>query len=552
MLLALQIENYAIIKSLQISFDSGFTAITGETGAGKSIIIGALSLILGNRVDTSILYDKSKKCFVEGTFNLEKLNIKPFFEQNDLDYQKLTILRREISETGKSRAFVNDTPVTLSQLKELAQYLVDIHSQHHHLLIENQGFKLKIIDEYSQNIELVEQYQQKREEYKKTCLELDHLLEAKSKSIQENDYFEFLNNELLEANFTIGELEEIEKQISILSNAELIKTKLFQSSNIIHEDPISLLSSLQELKGNCASISTFDEKFQSLTNRINSVIIEMKDIDFEISSITNEIEVNPDHLQLLNERLDQLNKLLQKHRVHSISELIEKHQFIQLQLSQFSDSQEKIDLMNQKKSELYIDLNQIGDRITAIRKNNIESLEREIIEKITSIGIPDGMLKIHLESTDQFLEFGKDKVSFLFSANKGISLAEVEKVASGGEISRLMLAIKSVISTKNILPTVIFDEIDTGISGDVAGKVSRLMQKIASDRQLLVITHLPQIAAKAKIHYFVYKEVIDNKTYTNIKELKGNERVEEIAAMMSGDTITLAARQTAQELIFEN
>lgn len=552
MLLALQIENYAIIKSLQISFDSGFTAITGETGAGKSIIIGALSLILGNRVDTSILYDKSKKCFVEGTFNLEKLNIKPFFEQNDLDYQKLTILRREISETGKSRAFVNDTPVTLSQLKELAQYLVDIHSQHHHLLIENQGFKLKIIDEYSQNIELVEQYQQKREEYKKTCLELDHLLEAKSKSIQENDYFEFLNNELLEANLTIGELEEIEKQISILSNAELIKTKLFQSSNIIHEDPISLLSSLQELKGNCASISTFDEKFQSLTNRINSVIIEMKDIDFEISSIINEIEVNPDHLQLLNERLDQLNKLLQKHRVHSISELIEKHQFIQLQLSQFSDSQEKIDLMNQKKSELYIDLNQIGDRITAIRKNNIESLEREIIEKITSIGIPDGMLKIHLESTDQFLEFGKDKVSFLFSANKGISLAEVEKVASGGEISRLMLAIKSVISTKNILPTVIFDEIDTGISGDVAGKVSRLMQKIASDRQLLVITHLPQIAAKAKIHYFVYKEVIDNKTYTNIKELKGNERVEEIAAMMSGDTITLAARQTAQELIFEN
>lgn len=552
MLLALQIENYAIIKSLQISFDSGFTAITGETGAGKSIIIGALSLILGNRVDTSILYDKSKKCFVEGTFNLEKLNIKPFFEQNDLDYQKLTILRREISETGKSRAFVNDTPVTLSQLKELAQYLVDIHSQHHHLLIENQGFKLKIIDEYSQNIELVEQYQQKREEYKKTCLELDHLLEAKSKSIQENDYFEFLNNELLEANLTIGELEEIEKQISILSNAELIKTKLFQSSNIIHEDPISILSSLQELKGNCASISTFDEKFQSLTNRINSVIIEMKDIDFEISSITNEIEVNPDHLQLLNERLDQLNKLLQKHRVHSISELIEKHQFIQLQLSQFSDSQEKIDLMNQKKSELYIDLNQIGDSITSTRKSNIESLEREIIEKITSIGIPDGMLKIHLESTDQFLEFGKDKVSFLFSANKGISLAEVEKVASGGEISRLMLAIKSVISTKNILPTVIFDEIDTGISGDVAGKVSRLMQKIASDRQLLVITHLPQIAAKAKIHYFVYKEVIDNKTYTNIKELKGNERVEEIAAMMSGDTITLAARQTAQELIFEN
>ena len=552
MLLALQIENYAIIKSLQISFDSGFTAITGETGAGKSIIIGALSLILGNRVDTSVLYDKSKKCYVEGSFNLEKLNIKHFFEQNDLDYQTITILRREISETGKSRAFINDTPVTISQLKELAQYLVDIHSQHHHLLIENQGFKLKIIDEYSQNIDLVESYQLKHAEYKKTVIELDQLLEAKSKSIQENDYFEFLNTELQEANISLGEQEDIEKQISILSNAELIKTKLFQSSNIFHDEPVSLLSSLQELKGNCSAISTFDEKFQSLTERINSVIIEMKDIDFEISSFSNEVEVNPDYLQLLTDRLDLLNKLQQKHRVHSIQELIEKHQFIQSQLSQFSDNQDRIDLVSENKAKLFDELNQIGDKISSIRKSNLDSLENEIIQRITSIGIPDGILKIQLESTDQFYENGKDKVVFLFTANKGIPLAEVEKVASGGEISRLMLAIKSVISTKNILPTVIFDEIDTGISGDVAGKVARLMQKIASDRQLLVITHLPQIAAKAKIHYFVYKEVVDGKTYTNIKELKSDDRVEEIAAMMSGDSITNAARQTAKELILEN
>lgn len=551
MLLALQIENYAIIKSLQINFDSGFTAITGETGAGKSIIIGALSLILGNRADTSLLYDRKKKCYVEGTFNIEKLDIKHFFEENDLDFQNVTILRREISETGKSRAFINDTPVTIAQLKELTQYLVDIHSQHHHFLIENQGFKLKIIDEYSQNTELVDTYQRKREEYKKTVLDLESLLIERSKNLQEKDFLEFLDQELFEAKLNIGEQEEIEKQILILSNAELIKTNLFQSSNIINNEPVSLHSSLHDLKGNCSAISDFDPRIHSLTERIDSIIIEIKDIDFEINLIGDAVEINPDHLQLLTDRLDLLIKLQQKHRVNNIQELIEKHQHIQNQLSQFSDNQNRIDLVEAAKTRLFDELNHIGDKISTIRKSNLNSFENAIVQRIISIGIPDGLLKIELESTDQFFENGKDKVVFLFTANKGIPMAEVEKVASGGEISRLMLAIKSVISAKNILPTIIFDEIDTGVSGDIAGKVARLMQKIASDRQLLVITHLPQIAAKATKHYFVYKEVIDGKTYTNIRELQSDERVEEIAAMMSGDTITQAARQTAKELIFE-
>lgn len=552
MLLSLHIENYAIIKSLQISFDSGFTAITGETGAGKSILIGALSLILGNRADTSVLYDRTKKCYVEGSFNIEKLDVKDFFEKYDLDFQNITILRREISESGKSRAFINDTPVTLIQIKELAQYLVDIHSQHHHLLLENQDFKIKIIDEFSKNTELVALFQIKLLEFKKCKLELDALLEERAKSMQEKDYFEFLANELYEAHLIEGEQEEIEKQISILSNAEMIKSKLFVASNSINNDQVNLLVLLHELKTNFQSISSFDVRFVELLQRIEAINIDLKDIDYEINVIDSEIEVNPEQLQLFNERLDLIMKLQQKHRVSSVADLLEKKDHLDLKLSQFIDNQNNIEIIEKRKNNLFEELNSIGDKISAIRKQYIPKLEQAIIQNIVSIGIPDGLIKMHLESSEHFFENGKDKVTLLFTANKGIPLAEVEKVASGGEMSRLMLAIKSVITANNFLPTVIFDEIDTGISGDVAGKVARLMQKIALDRQLLSITHLPQIAAKASLHYFVYKEVIDGKTYTNIKALTPEERVEEIAAMMSGDTITDAARMTAKELIYEN
>lgn len=551
MLLSLHIENYAIIKSLQITFDSGFTAITGETGAGKSILIGALSLILGNRVDTSILYDRTKKCYVEGSFNIEKLDVKHFFDKYDLDYLNITLLRREISESGKSRAFINDTPVTLVQLKELAQYLVDIHSQHHHLLLENQDFKIKIIDEFSNNSEKVALFQNKLIEFKKCHLELDSLLEEQAKSIQDKDYLEFLSNELFDAHIIEGEQEELEKQITILSNAEMIKSKLFFATNSINNEQINLLGLLYELKSNFQSIASFDVRFVELLQRIESLNIDLKDIDYEINNINSEIEVNPDQLQLLIERLDLLMKLQQKHRVSSITELIEKKNSIDQKLSQFIDNQNNIDIVEKRKLILFEELNRIGDEISSVRKQNIPKLEKAIIQNIVSIGIPDGLIKIQIESTNQFFENGKDRVNLLFSANKGIPLAEVEKVASGGEMSRLMLAIKSVITANNFLPTVIFDEIDTGISGDIAGKVARLMQQIASDRQLLTITHLPQIAAKASLHYFVYKEVIDEKTYTNVRALSPQERVDEIAAMLSGDTVTEAARWTAKELIYE-
>lgn len=552
MLIALQIENYAIIKSLQLTFDSGFTAITGETGAGKSILLGALSLILGHRADTSVLYDKSKKCIVEGSFKIDGLHLEPFFNDNELDYNDITILRREISETGKSRAFINDTPVNLTQLRDLAQFLVDIHSQNNHLLIENQNFKIQIIDNFSKNTKLVIQYKDLLSEYKSVENELLNLIDTRDRSLQEKDFLEFQSQELADAKLIEGELEEIEKQITLLANAELIKSKLNASTFLISEKEDSILLNLNELKSNLQTLSPFNNAFEQLCQRVDSLIIELKDIDFEINTSENETEVNPETLELLTDRFDQLNKLIQKHRVHSLEELIQIENDINLKLLNFSDQQDKIEALEVKKIEIMNQLYEIGTQISNIRKQKAPEIEKSVTDYISIIGMPNGKLQIEIEKTDHFFENGMDRVTFLFSANKGIPLAEIEKVASGGEMSRLMLAIKAVISESTFLPTVILDEIDTGISGDIAYKVAKLMQKMASDRQLLVITHLPQIAAKSKLHYFVYKEIIDNKTYTNVKQVIGEERIEAIARMISGDTISESAKNTAKELITLN
>lgn len=552
MLRALQIENYAIIKSLHLTFDSGFTAITGETGAGKSILLGALSLILGHRVDNSILYDKSKKCFIEGSFDIKNLNLDPFFANNDLDYQDLTILRREISETGKSRAFINDTPVNLSQLKELAQYLVDIHSQNHHLLIENQNFKLQIVDDFAQNGSLLTQYKDVLKQYKSIESELDLLKEFQNKALLEKDFFEFQAHELNEAKLNPGELDDIEKQIAILSHADLIKTSLQASTHLISNKEDNILHLLNELKNTLHSVASFDDKLNQLFHRLDSLVIELKDIDFEINTLEDEVDVNPETLSLLSDRFDLLNRLLQKHRVHTLDELIHIETEINRKLLDFSDNQSKIEQLEQQKEELYQQVFTFGDQISQQRTLHIPSLEAAIGNHISTIGMPNGKIKIELEKTNHFYDNGIDKVSFLFSANKGIPLAEIEKVASGGEMSRLMLAIKAVISQNSYLPTIIFDEIDTGISGDTAFKVAQLMQNMASDRQLLAITHLPQIAAKAKLHYFVYKEIVDDKTFTNVKKIDQDERIEVIAGMISGASLSESSRMTAKELITQN
>ncbi len=552
MLRELQIENYAIIKSLKLTFNDGFTAITGETGAGKSILVGALSLILGNRADTSLLYDKTKKCIVEGTFDLTKLNLQPFFISNDLDYQDLTTLRREISEIGKSRAFINDTPVNLNQIKELASALVDIHSQHNHLLLENQSFQFQVIDDFTGSANLVSEYKSKLLLFKQKELELQSLIRQHQKSVQEKDYLEFLSQELFDAKLSPGEQEEIEKQIAILTNAELIKNNLSHTVSIISIQDGNIIDYINELKQLLSPISRFDTKIDQILQRIDSLMIECKDIDFELTRIENEVELNPETLNLLMERNDLLNRLQQKHRVANIEELITVEQEINIKLTQFSDLQSQIETIQNEQTELQQHLFFIGKQISQKRENSISSLEKSIEELIATIGMPDGKVKFQLTPTDQLLDNGIDQLQFLFSANKGTPLMDVEKVASGGEISRLMLAIKTIVAKTAALPTLIFDEIDTGISGDIAAKVAKLMNKIAEDRQLLTITHLPQIAAKASKHYFVYKEVVDNMTYTNVKEVKDSERVDAIAAMISGDFISESSKKTAQELILQN
>lgn len=552
MLRELQIENYAIIKSLKLTFNDGFTAITGETGAGKSILVGALSLILGNRADTSLLYDKTKKCIVEGTFDLSNLNLQPFFIANDLDYQDLTTLRREISEIGKSRAFINDTPVNLNQIKELASDLVDIHSQHNHLLLENQNFQFQVIDDFTGTANLVSDYKSKLTFYKQNELELQSLVRQHQKSMQEKDYLEFLSQELDDAKLLPGEQDEIEKQIAILANAELIKNNLSHTISIISIQDGNLIDYINELKQLLSPISRFDSKIDQILQRIDSLQIECKDIDFELNRIENEVELNPETLNLLMERNDLLNRLQQKHRVSNLEELIAVEHEINLKLTQFSDLHSQIETIQMEQKELQNNLFLIGKQISQKRENAIPSLERSIEELIATIGMPDGKVKFQLNPSDQLLDNGIDQLQFLFSANKGTPLMDVEKVASGGEISRLMLAIKTIVAKTAALPTLIFDEIDTGISGDIAAKVAKLMNKIAEDRQLLTITHLPQIAAKASKHYFVYKEVIDNMTYTNVKEVKDSERVDAIAAMISGDFISESSKKTAQELILQN
>lgn len=551
MLLSLQIENYAIIKSLNMTFDSGFTVITGETGAGKSILIGALSLILGNRVDNSVLYDRTHKCIVEGVFDIHKLDLNSFFEENELDYADHTILRREISISGKSRAFINDTPVSLALLKELAEHLVDIHSQHQHLLLANHDFRIRILDDYAQNGALLEQYQAQYKQHQQVTALLSRLIEEQEKAAQEHDYHTFLLQELETANLREGEQEELEQQIKRLTHAETIKDRLYRSTQLLERDQFSILSILRDLKSELSHIVEIDPRYQELWSRVESVHIELKDLESEITALGQEVEVNPELLAQLNERLDLLNRLQLKHKVNSERELMERQAELQGWVLQFVDMESQVAAKQKELLNIKGLLESSAKQLSEKRKAASPLVEKEIKNNIQLLGMEEATFKVTVQNSSHLGLLGNDQVQFLFSANRGGPVLEVEKIASGGEISRLMLAIKYVITSTNYLPTVIFDEIDTGVSGDIAGKVARLMTKIAQERQLLVITHLPQIAAKANLHYFVYKKIEGDQTYTHIKLLNNQERVEEIATLISAEKVTDAARQTAQLLIDE-
>ena len=549
MLNSLHIRNYALISSLQIRFDKGLTVITGETGAGKSIIMGALSLILGHRADTSTLFDQSEKCVVEAVFDVSGLHLEDFFAGNNLDYQDDTIVRREIAVSGKSRAFINDTPVTLPLLKEFTSRLIDIHSQHQNLLFQNADFRTDVVDLFAGIKSQVAEYQKVLSELKDSERQLSELKQQHQAALEKQDFLQFVMKEIEEAHLKENEQEELEQNIEFLTHTETIKSNLFQILQILSDEEPSAVSSLREAKNLSAAIASYRTDLDEMNQRINSSYIELKDIANELNSLNDRIEYNADELEAMRQRLDFIYSLEQKHHLTSVSELLNKYQSVKEELNNFSEDEEQLKQLTLRCQQLQDKAHKCAVQLHQSRNKVLPALQTQVLDYVHSLGMPDAQFVIKLETSTTLLKNGIDEVKFLFSANRGVEVAELEKVASGGEISRLMLAVKSTLSEKSVLPTVVFDEIDVGISGEMAGKVAALMQKMAQRRQLLVITHLPQIAAKGNSHYLVYKEVEGNTSRTKVTLLDAQTRAIEIAKMMSGEKWGEATLKAAQELI---
>ncbi len=549
MLQHLKISNYALIESADISFNNGFSVITGETGAGKSIMLGALSLILGQRSDSSLLRDKEQKCVVEAHFNIEGYSLQHIFENEDVDYENNSIIRREILPSGKSRAFVNDTPVTLQFLKELTQNLIDIHSQHQNLLMGDFTFQLMIVDTVAQNSKIKNEYFESYKELKEVEKERNKLLEANAKLKNDKDYWEFQWQQLEDAKLVEKEQEELEEEQNRLSHTEEVKTALVLAETLLSNNEPSIVDSIHQIKNEIDSVVKFINNGEEISQRINSLHIELKDIAQEIINLSTNTEFDPNRFQDVNERLDLIYSLQQKHRVSTIKELIEiKDDFNQklLTLSSFDEELEKLEKqieIKRKKAE------ELAKKLSQSRINVFSQIEKNIELQLQDLGMPHGKFKISHNINKDFTENGIDEISFLFTANKNAELSDIDKIASGGEMSRLMLSIKSLISESKGLPTLIFDEIDTGVSGEIADKMGIIMQLMGKNIQVISITHLPQIAGKGATHYKVKKRDTATHTVTQIVELTQDERINELAAMLSGSSITEAAISNAKILL---
>ena len=552
MLKHLAISNYALIDSLSISFDDGFSVITGETGAGKSILLGALGFVLGERSDSSIMLDESKKCTVEATFIVDTERFKPFFDENDLDFDEELILRRELTPTKKSRAFINDTPVTAQQLKELGNQLVDIHSQHDSLLLTNAGFQLGIIDNAADNNALLADYQLVYHKYIALRNELKSLREMAQKNVAENDFLAFQLDELVKADLQDGEYEEIGQRLELLENAEEVKTLLAQSLSTLKDSEYSILDQLSDLKSNVDRLRRYIPQAEQYLERIDSTKIELKDIAQDLDNLQDDTQFDSASLNELQERFDLLQRLMLKHHVNDYADLLKIRDDLQQKVGAFANIDEQIVAKEREVKSCEKDLTKLADELSAKRKKVKVSFEKAVTEIIRQLKMPHGVFEIEISENSEYSEFsetGHDKIRFLFSANKGIAPDDMSRVASGGELSRLMLAIKAVAAESNYIPTLIFDEIDTGVSGEVASKLGDIMQKMGESLQIVSITHLPQIASKAKNHFFVYKDESAQKTRSCIRQLSHNERVTEIAKMLSNDKITPEAIKAAEVIL---
>ncbi len=544
----LYIENYALIEKLELNFGKGFTVITGETGAGKSIIIGALSLLLGQRADNNVLFDKNKKCIVEGQFDISLLNINNIFNENDLDYDGICIIRREINDNGKSRAFINDTPVNLTILKEIGEKLIDIHSQHNTLLLNTSDFQLNVLDIFANNKNILKEYKTEYKIYENLIKQLEILRNKDNEANTNKDYLQFQFDELEKANLIIDEQEKLEKELEVLTNAEEIKKTLYGLCYELNESEENIINRLNELNSGITKIKNFHPILNEIESRILSCIIELKDINEEAFSFNEQIHFDNNLIEKYTERLDIIYKLQKKHKVNTVSELLDIKDEISEKLININSLSEKILELEKQSDNQFNKIRNIAEQISNNRNKNITVLEKKLIEILKDLGMNDANISINLIKLDRPNINGIDEITFLFSANKGSNMKKISEVASGGEMSRLMLAIKSVISEQNILPTVIFDEIDSGVSGDIAGKVGKIMKMMSNDRQIIAITHLPQIAAKADYHYFVSKSLKNERTISDVKELNEEEKIIEIAKMLSDEHVTNSAISAAKEL----
>lgn len=549
MLTHLTIKNFALIEELSISYSDGFSIITGETGAGKSILLGALGLILGKRADLSSLKNKDEKCVIEGVFMISKYQLKSFFDENDLDYEEQTIIRREILPSGKSRAFINDSPVNLSELVLLGEMLIDIHSQHQTSELAEENFQFAIIDAIADNRVLLENYTLKLKAFRKLKSSFEELENSLTAALKEQDYNSFLYNELVEAKLIENEQLELESDLEKLTHAELIKEQFEKSISLAESDQFGLLVHLKEVKTAIQKISTFSNEYAELFNRIDSLTIELKDIVAEMNQMAETVVHDPIQLENIHQKLQVIYSLQKKHQVTSVEELLQIQNELQNKVISVTTLEEQKDSLFKAIETCTLELNELASKIHQNRIKSIPLLNDLLVKILVQLGMPNVQFDLKITATNVFYSNGKDTIQFLISTNRGSDFGLLKKVASGGEMSRIMLAVKSILANYTNLPTLILDEIDTGVSGEIADKMGEIMKEMSGKMQLFAITHLPQIAAKGDMHYKVYKSDNELNTKTEIKKLSIEERVLEIAQMLSGSSISESAINHAKALL---
>lgn len=550
MLRSLYIQNYALIEKLDISFGAGFSVITGETGAGKSIILGAIGLLLGQRAEVKAIRQGASKCVIEARFDISAYGMEPFFEENELEYEEECILRREVYASGKSRAFINDTPASLVQMKELGEQLIDVHSQHQNLLLNKEGFQLNVLDILSHNDEQLSVYQSLYREWKQTQQDLADLIARAEQNKADEDYIRFQLEQLEEANLSAGEQEELEQETDTLSHAEEIKAGLFRVGQLLTSDEGGLLAGLKESLNTMLGLQKVYSPATELAERLESTYIELKDVSQEVSSQEEDVEFNPERLEEVNDRLNLIYTLQQKHRVTTVEELLALTEEYAAKLAAITSYDERIGELTTLCDTLYNKVKKQAAVLTKARIGAAREVEKQMASRLVPLGMPNVRFQVEMGMRKEPGVHGEDTVNFLFSANKNGALQSISSVASGGEIARVMLSIKAMIAGAVKLPTIVFDEIDTGVSGEIADRMADIMQEMGEqDRQVISITHLPQIAARGCAHYKVYKQDNETETNSHIRSLADEERVEEIAHMLSGATLTEAALNNAKALL---